>query len=172
MIALKLKQEIIVTLSEREKLQQAKVQCVQSLDCPNTTNHNHVYLECIKPDAKCREIHARLTEIDKQLSRNASRNRYFWQQLFFECRDAIRKNDVDFFDGIFKEFTPEEVCNYTEIDGENLLYNAVVFSRIDIVKKIMPFTKKETINSMKKSALELATGEIKTLIETLIGEKA
>jgi hypothetical protein len=47
-----------------------------------------------------------------------------------------------------------------------------VFSRIDIVKKIMPFTKKETINSMKKSALELATGEIKTLIETLIGEKA
>jgi hypothetical protein len=38
----------------------------------------------------------------------------------------------------------------------------------------MPFTKKETINlklqSMQKSALDLATGEIKTLIETL--EKA
>jgi hypothetical protein len=167
-----LKREIIATLSEREQLQQEKVQCVQSLDCPNTTNHDHVYAKCIEPGAKCREIHARLTEIDKQLSRNASRNRYFWQQLFFECRDAIRKNDVDFFDSIFNEFTPEQVCNYTEIDGENLLYNAVVFSRIDIVKKIMPFTKKETINlklrPMQKSALELATGEIKTLI----GEKA
>jgi hypothetical protein len=166
MLALK---GIIDTASEREKLQQAKVKCVQSLDCPNTANHNHVYLECIKPDAKCREIHARITEIDTQLSRNASRNRYFWQQLFFECRDAIRKNDVDFFDSIFKEFTPEQVCNYTEIDGENLIYNAVVFSRIDIVKKIIPFTKKETINlklqSMQKSALDLATGEIKTLIE-------
>jgi len=167
-----LKQEIM--LSESEKLQQEKDKCIKSLDCPNTTNHNHVYVKCIEPGAKCREIHARITEIDTQLSRNASRNRYFWQQLFFECRDAIRKNNVNFFDGIFKEFTPEQVCNYTEIDGENLLYNAVVFSRIDNVKKIMPFTKKETINlklqSMQKSALDLATGEIKTLIETL--EKA
>ena len=166
---LSLKKQLDRILSEGNQLQKAKDDCVESLDCPNKTNSNHVYLECIKPDAKCTEIHKKMTEIDEKITRNKSQNRSFWQELFIECRRAIRKNDVEFFDHVFEEFTPEYVCNYTEFDGENVLFNAVVFSRIDIVKKIIPFTKKETINlkiqSMQKSALELATGEIKKIIE-------
>lgn len=164
---LSLKEEIISTLSELEKLQQERVECIKALDCPNITNHNHVYAKCIEPGAKCQKIHEKITEIDKQLSRNASRNRYFWQQLFFKCRDAIRENDVKFFDNIFKEFTPEQVCNYTEIDGENLLYNAVMFSRIDIVKKIIPFTKKEMKIRLTQK-LQFVTEEIKTLISDFV----
>jgi hypothetical protein len=164
-----LKKQLDRILSEGIQLQKAKDECVGSLNCPNKTNSKHVYLECIKPDAKCIGVHGQITEIDEKIARNKSQNRSFWQQLFFECRRAIRKNDLEFFDHVFEEFTAEYVCNYTEFDGENVLFNAVVLSRVDIVKKIMPFTKKETINSkiqsIQKSALDVATAEIKKIIE-------
>ena len=64
---LSLKEEIIYTLSELKKLQQERVECIKALDCPNITNHNHVYAKCIEPGAKCQKIHEKITEIDKQL---------------------------------------------------------------------------------------------------------
>ena len=154
------------------QLQQKESECFMALvqsKCPNSNNlKNHVFLNCIKPNAPCKFLHIEMDSIQIEKTSLFSEKQYIIQRQFDLLSAVSRYNLLDIID----ENVSEEVCNYIYSDGRTVLYDAVRYHNFESVKKILPWVKVEIILTkihfypgIYHSVIEIATGEIKEYLE-------
>jgi hypothetical protein len=164
----KLLEKIKLQVDNREK------ECLDNLrdlGCPNPTTTKHFYIFCIKENAPCETLHKEMEQIQQKLVRYPYQKRILIQEEFIVLSSVIRHGYLD----IIPELLSDDVCNYIDqIDGRTALYDAVKHGKVDMVKQLLPYMQKESIEVQYahtlQSALDLATGEFKVCIEERLKE--
>ena len=166
------KQKIFLNES-MQKLSQKEQDCLVALrlitECLNPSTKKIFYPYCIRPNAKCEIYHIEMEKIQQEKLQHFYQTRILDQDEFILFCGATRHGFLDIID----KLVSENSCNYIDrLDGRTVLYDAVRYEQFEIVKKILPFMKIDTIQTkvryfpaVQHSVLELATGEIKQYIQ-------
>jgi hypothetical protein len=176
---LSVQKQKLVLLDFIQKLVQNEKDCIDALqlitDCPNPSTKKIFYSYCIRPNAKCDAFHTEMKTIQQQKSEYMYQKRILDQDEFHVFSAAARYGYLDIID----ELLSENSCNYINtLDGRTVLYDAVRYNQFEVVKKLLPWMKVNTIYtkvnyfpSIQHSVIELATEEIKQYIKEYLSYK-
>lgn len=168
------KQQSPLLYETKQQLDRQEQECLAALhctECPNHTSSTHFYTYCFAPNAPCKSLHKEIETIRKQQARYPFQKRGIDQYGFFVLSAAIHHGYMN----IVPEILSDDVCNYIDqVDGRTALYDAVKHEQLEIVKQVLPWMKRHTIEARyiptQQSVMDIATGEIKSCIEKRLQE--
>jgi hypothetical protein len=168
---LKEKQSLYETKQQLDHQEQECLAALHCTECPNRTSSTHFYTYCLAPNAPCKSLHKEIETIRKQQARYPFQKRGNDQYGFYVLSAAIRHGYMN----IIPEIISDDVCNYIDqVDGRTALYDAVKHEQLDIVKQLLPWMKRHTIEvryiPTKQSVVDIATEEIRACIEKRLQE--